>query len=211
MPTKKELYSTARSLKTKNCPPISKMTKADLVKYIAGRSVAPPAVAPPAKAKTKTLKIKIKKNENKIEKEIQKIKPVDVKPFLKSEKISKKVKSRKTINPAVVARMKAKMPQKKQPRQESKWDNDFYFKGVHYAPEPSDEKIFMRIRNNIEGYERDLADSGELRLTNKDIREIQAAIKKQMESLKRIGNPARLLSRDGEDLTDFIRQMQSKR
>lgn len=210
MPTRKELYANAKALKTKNCPPISKMTKAQLVKYIAGRSVAPPAVKPAVKAKPKTIKIKIKKKEN-IKKEIEKIKPLDVKPFLKSTKISKKVKSRKTIKPEIVKKMKAKMPQKKQPRQESKWDDQFYFKGVQYAPDPFDKKMFMRIRNNIEGYEKDLADAGELRLTKSDIREIQAAIKKQMASLQRIGNPTRLMSKDGEDLTDFIRQMQSKR
>ena len=210
MPTRKELYSNAKALKTKNCPPISKMTKAQLVKYIAGRSLAPSK--PPVKAKPKTIKIKIKKKENKIKKEIEKIKPVDVKPFLKSAKISKKVKSRKTIKPEIVATMKAKMPQKKEAiKQESKWDDQFYFKGVQYAPEPMDKKMFMRIRNNIEGYEKDLADAGELRLTNKDIREIQSAIKKQMDTLQRIGNPTRLMSKDGEDLTDFIRQMQSKR
>ena len=192
MPTKKELYANAKALKTKSCPSISKMTKADLVKYITGRSVAPPAVKPVVKAKPKT--IKIKKKKNKIEKKIEKIKTI------------------KTIKPEIVAKMKAKMPKKKEAQQqEKKWDKDFYFKGVQYAPEPMDKKMFMRIKNNIEGYEKDLADAGELRLTKSDIREIQSAIKKQMSSLERIGNPAKLMSKDGEDLTDFIRQMQKKR
>ena len=85
MPSKKELMTKAKTLKTKLCPPLSKMSKKQLEEYVDSKSNMPaptpaPSPEPVEKVKkvkkVKTIKIKIKKPKKVAKKVVKKVAPV---------------------------------------------------------------------------------------------------------------------------------------